>query len=275
MPGKSLRQREFGFRIWSREPLLMTASHHHNDIEINVVERGAVTYLFAGRTVEVHEQQVLVFWAATPHRMTVCAPNTYVHWITLPLAWMLQNHGLANFGRDLLRARPAPDPMQADDPARLRRWEDDLARGGEHRAVALLELEARLRRLALERLIARELPAVRERSRPPESKAALIARFLAAHFTEPIGVDDAARHANVHPHYAMAIFKEAFGVGIAEYVTQHRVAHAQQLLATTDHSVLDIALQSGFGSASRFYEAFKQVCGVAPRTYRRELRTNA
>jgi len=268
MPAQSLRQHEFGFRVWSRTPLLMDASHHHNDIEINFVERGAITYLFAGRTVVVREGQVLPFWAAMPHRMTACAPDAFVHWITLPLAWMLQNHALAKFCRAMLRGLPTPYSMQQDDAARLRRWQDDLALGGEHRAVAMLEVEARLRRLALEQ------PTAGERSAHPESRAVRIARFIAAHFTEPIGVDDVARHASVHPHYAMAIFKEAFGVGIVEYLTQHRVAHAQQLLATTDHNVLEIALQSGFGSASRFYEAFKQVCGTAPLAYRRELRRN-
>jgi transcriptional regulator GlxA family with amidase domain len=73
----------------------------------------------------------------------------------------------------------------------------------------------------------------------------------------------------------MTIFREAFGVGIVDYVTQHRVAHAQQLLATGDLNVLDVAMQSGFGSASRFYEAFKQVCGTTPLAYRRELRRTA
>ena len=125
-----------------------------------------------------------------------------------------------------------------------------------------------MRRLALERTE----PARRRAA--PASKAAVIARFVASHFTEPLSIDAVAHHSHVHPHYAMAVFKEAFGVGIIEYATQHRIAHAQQLLATTDLSVLDIALQSGFGSASRFYEAFKQVCGVTPLAYRRELRAN-
>lgn len=270
MPVKSLRQREFGFRIWSREPLLMNASHHHNDIEINFVERGAVTYLFAGRTVEVHTGQVLVFWAAVPHRMIASAPQSYLHWITLPLAWLMQNHGLAEFCRSLLHGVPAPHRMHDDDPARLRRWEGDLALGGEHRAVALLEIEARLRRIALQ-----EPAAPASSSALPDARAAAMARFIAAHFTEPICVDDVARHASVHAHYAMTIFREAFGVGIVDYVTQHRVAHAQQLLATGDLNVLDVAMQSGFGSASRFYEAFKQVCGTTPLAYRRELRRTA
>jgi transcriptional regulator GlxA family with amidase domain len=58
--------------------------------------------------------------------------------------------------------------------------------------------------------------------------------------------------------------------GILDYLTQYRVAHAQRLLVTTDLPVLEIALACGFNSLSRFYAAFKKICGRSPRTYRQE-----
>jgi AraC-like DNA-binding protein len=266
----SNRQREFGFRLWNREPALMDASHHHNDIELNFVSSGAVTYLFAGRLVRVRASEVLIFWATAPHRMTEREPGTHMHWVTMPLAWVLHGHGLAHFGRAMLEGRPLLFPAGADEATTLLRWEADLAAGGERRAIALLELEARLRRFMLGR---RSEPGSAA-SRRPASKAMRMARFLAAHFTEPIDIEDVAAHVHLHPNYAMAVFKEAFGIGIVEYVTQHRVACAQQLLAASDLGVLDIAMRAGFGSASRFYEAFKQFCGVAPLAYRRDLRSD-
>lgn len=244
----------------------MDASHHHNDVELNYVAEGAVTYVFAGRIVRVAAGETLAFWATAPHRMTERAAGTQMHWVTMPLAWALHNPGLSHFGRAMLEGRTLLFPAGMSAATDLVRWETDLACGGERRAIALLELEAHLRRLMLGR---RSEPAAS--SRRPTNKALRMARFLAARFTDAVSVDDVARHVNLHPNYAMAVFKEAFGVGIVEYVTQHRVAHAQQLLAATDHSVLDIAMQSGFGSASRFYEAFRQVSGMTPLAYRREL----
>jgi transcriptional regulator GlxA family with amidase domain len=46
---------------------------------------------------------------------------------------------------------------------------------------------------------------------------------------------------------------------------QHRLFHARRLLATTDRKLLDIAMEreSGFGSASRFYESFTRACVFA------------
>ncbi|MHB0958716.1 MAG: helix-turn-helix domain-containing protein [Pirellulaceae bacterium] len=54
-----------------------------------------------------------------------------------------------------------------------------------------------------------------------------------------------------------------------KYVTEHRLAHAQRLLVTTEELIVNIAFSSGFGSISRFNEAFRQSFGCTPRAYRR------
>jgi transcriptional regulator GlxA family with amidase domain len=43
----------------------------------------------------------------------------------------------------------------------------------------------------------------------------------------------------------MTLFRRQFGISLTSYLTQYRVSHAQRLLATTDDSVLQIALASG------------------------------
>jgi transcriptional regulator GlxA family with amidase domain len=56
------------------------------------------------------------------------------------------------------------------------------------------------------------------------------------------------------------------------YVTRLRVSRAQQLLATSDDKVVDVALSSGFNSLSRFNDVFKKSCGSSPREYREHCR---
>jgi len=56
------------------------------------------------------------------------------------------------------------------------------------------------------------------------------------------------------------------------YVTRLRVSRAQQLLATSDDKVVDVALNSGFNSLSRFNDVFKKACGSSPRAYRERCR---
>ena len=67
----------------------------------------------------------------------------------------------------------------------------------------------------------------------------------------------------------MALFQRTFGTTLIKYVTEHRLSHAQRLLVTTQDSIVNIAFSSGFGSLSRFNEAFRQSCGCTPREYRR------
>ena len=50
-----------------------------------------------------------------------------------------------------------------------------------------------------------------------------------------------------------------------------RVYHAQRLLSSTNSKIMDIALESGFGSLSRFNANFKEFCGVSPKAYRQSL----
>jgi len=59
---------------------------------------------------------------------------------------------------------------------------------------------------------------------------------------------------------------------MVDCLTQHRVSHAQRLLATTDDLIIDVALNAGFGSLSRFHDAFKRWCGCPPKQYRKQHR---
>jgi AraC-like DNA-binding protein len=70
----------------------------------------------------------------------------------------------------------------------------------------------------------------------------------------------------------MSLFKKALGITLIDCVTQHRVSHAQRLLATTDEKIIEVALNSGFTSLSRFHEAFKRACGCTPKDYRKNHR---
>ena len=55
---------------------------------------------------------------------------------------------------------------------------------------------------------------------------------------------------------------------LGRYLTRLRVCQVQYLLMSTDWEVSRIAFETGFGSLSRFYEAFKAVSGRTPRQYR-------
>src|SRR5699024_6309232 len=76
--------------LWCRRgsPPRMESMHRHNDIEINVVLRGRLQYVFAGRPLAVREGQIAAFWAAQPHGLIDSRPGD-VAWVHVPLPTVL------------------------------------------------------------------------------------------------------------------------------------------------------------------------------------------
>lgn len=255
--------------------------HRHNDLELNYIEHGAVTYLFGGSRVTFHANELAVFWAAMPHRLLEAELDSKMHWLEMPLVtfldWslpvgitslLLGGHILIDCDSAVTCARP--------DLASFTRWRDDLSDTHDEEScrIVLLELEARLRRLARTQTIAYRSTRNEVAGHAVSanmSKAEQMALFISKQFADPLTSEDVAAHVKLHPKYAMQLFRQKFSLTIVDYLTQQRVAHAQQLLVTTDQDVLDVAMACGFGSLSRFYAAFKEACGIAPRAYRESL----
>ncbi len=64
-------------------------------------------------------------------------------------------------------------------------------------------------------------------------------------------------------------FKAAMGTTPHQYVQQRRIALARRLLAGTDASVAQIALEAGYANQAHFATAFRAATGSTPSDYRR------
>jgi AraC-like DNA-binding protein len=248
--------------------------HRHNEVELQMIERGSLTYLFAGGRIDREPGTLAVFWGAMPHQLTRVEKGTIANWLTIPLAWFLEWQMPAPFSRAILDGRIVLEPDRARagiDIESFHRWQADLAtKLPERRKLVLLETEARLRRLALtlDSKTARAKKFALPQRASGAGKVDQMAAYIAEHYSEELRVTDIARHAGLHPDYATTLFRKTCGMGLVDYINQHRISHAQRLLATTDMKILQIAFESGFGSASRFYAAFMSECGQSPKQYR-------
>jgi AraC-like DNA-binding protein len=269
----------YGFTCVRWRPTRMRRPDHHNEIELNLLPRGWVTYLLGGRQVRVEAGRLHAFWAAIPHQVVDFGGGRDYFVATIPLAWFLQCRLPDRMVQPLLRGELLSDPTTsrgALDAALFAQWITDLRDpSAEMPRAALIEMEARLLRMAA------ALPAERddpERRRRPVTGAGGLNRvermacLIAQRYREKLTVDEIARAAGLHPNYAMGLFQRTLGATIVDCLTSHRVAHAQRLLATTDAKVVDVAFDSGFTSLSRFNEAFRQACACSPREYRRRHR---
>ncbi len=258
----------FGLQSWRWQPALMPLPHRHSDVELNLLLEGTVTYVHRDRFVTLAPHQLAIFWAAIPHQLIERDADCDFCILTLPLDMLLAWRLPPPFVQSLLMGElfVNGDPISAlVDSLQVPRWHEELAAG--FPAVVLMEMEARLLRWAMTWHTAPKGVTAIE----ADSKASLMARYIVENYAEPLTVDAVARTAGLHPNYAMTCFKQTFGMTILEYTLQYRVAQAQRLLVTTDASVLEIAMQSGFGSLSAFYAAFGRYAGQAPRALRQSL----
>jgi AraC family transcriptional regulator, melibiose operon regulatory protein len=252
------------FRVWQATPEVMPVPHVHADMEANVLLTGAMRYFFAGRFYDVTPNDFTIFWAGMPHRLISVAPETEYVCMTLPLAWFLSWNLEKAFTHHLLTGGIATIPAER---VTIKRWiADSQSQTPERAHIALLEVEATLRRMALDTL-SETLPLVT--SPQIEVKTAeRIAAFVAEHYQEELAIQKIATHFRIHPHYAMTVFKNHCGLTLGEYLVRLRISHAQRLLLTTDWTVERIGLACGFGSSRRFFANFSRIVGTTPRRYR-------
>lgn len=274
-------EKSLGLSAWHGQAQPMERSHRHNDVEFNLIEEGFMTYIIGGRPVTLSAGRLVLFWAAIPHQTVRTAPDTTVWWLTVPLALFLRWHLPEQLTSSVLVGYPVLDAEPVDillDQVRFRQWHADLATGCEDsRVIVSLEVEARLRRLACSlatspALSSTDMDAPRPARGDSLDKVEDMARYIAEHSSEPLRVDHIAATVGLNASYAMSLFRKTLGMTLVTYLTHYRIANAQRLLATTNASVLDIALNCGFGSTTRFYVAFKRICGRPPREYRQALR---
>ena len=93
--------------------------------------------------------------------------------------------------------------------------------------------------------------------------------YLEVHFRERIDLATLAHEAGFHPMYFSAIFKRATGESYVQKLSHLRLEYAASLLAN-NYSVSYACFESGFGSLSNFFTAFKKKYGVSPKEYTRE-----
>jgi AraC-like DNA-binding protein len=83
------------------------------------------------------------------------------------------------------------------------------------------------------------------------------------------GVGALARRAGLSPFHFLRTFERVVGVTPHQYVRRTRLRHAAIRLVTQGATVLDIALECGFGDVSNFNRAFRAEFGMAPTDLRR------
>lgn len=100
------------------------------------------------------------------------------------------------------------------------------------------------------------------------ARALLIATQL---YLDPeLTVQRLAKRLHVPARKLSLAINESQGMNVSQYVNGFRLAHAADLLETSDDSVTKVMAQSGFLTRSNFYREFQRVFGKTPAAYRQD-----
>ncbi|MDR2535451.1 MAG: response regulator [Treponema sp.] len=96
--------------------------------------------------------------------------------------------------------------------------------------------------------------------------------WIHRHFTEDINMSVAANHVSVNYTYFSEKFKEHTGCNFNEYLKQLRITTAKKLLEQGFYKVYEVARRSGYRDVKYFLKSFKEITGLSPGEYRRNIR---
>jgi AraC family transcriptional regulator, transcriptional activator FtrA len=104
-----------------------------------------------------------------------------------------------------------------------------------------------------------------------DNRLADVIAELSARLHEPLTIAMMAQRAAMSPRNFIRRFQEATGSTPLDWLIDARLAHARELLESTDLAVEDVARRSGFGAAATLRHHFRRKMALSPVEYRQRF----
>ncbi len=93
--------------------------------------------------------------------------------------------------------------------------------------------------------------------------------ILRENSNEPFSLNDLAEFVGVHPTHLARTFRQFEHCTIGDYIRKIRIENARQQILSSNESLVEIALNTGFADQTHFTRSFKNVTGMTPAEFRR------
>ncbi|ASP40362.1 AraC family transcriptional regulator [Bacterioplanes sanyensis] len=242
--------------------------HSHEDYVLTLLLAGYVT-LDNQQPVLITPGCMTLVPSGTPHAL-LSGQDMQVHWLSFSLA----SH-LSGEQQELMRpfqlVRQGALPIVKIEPQRLT-W---LASVFEQLQMALEQNFPATVINSLVTLIlheARWAAQVDHTSLSPDTHLGKAMSFIEQHSQAAISLKDVAAAVHLSPAHLATKMKQATGYSVGQWIIKHRLRHACERLAGTDHPVEKIVHMLGWKDVTHFIRQFKKAYGVTPAAWRRQRR---
>lgn len=99
-----------------------------------------------------------------------------------------------------------------------------------------------------------------------------ILEYADENYHSKLTLGEIAEKENLSLSYLSHAFKDALGISFQEYLKHKRFENASRLLQSSEMTLLDISIASGFSDVRYMMKAFSEIAGCTPAEYRRNYR---
>ena len=261
--------------------------HWHDEFELGYISGGSVVYQTSGLTVTLHEGDGIFINSGVLHYLHPLEPCREAR---LQTQFFDKSFLAGSLGSllDIKYVAPVLDqrqleavPLYRSDPE-SKGFLECLQKGVELCSRKEEFFELRLRNLFSELWESIYRWAAQKESSTPSVRRSIeddrikqMMRYVQAHFSEKISVSSIAASIPISERECYRLFQNSMGITPIEYLISVRLQNAQSLLMNTNKSILDIALETGFGSSSYFGKIFRSHHRLTPAQYRNLSRQKA
>lgn len=105
-----------------------------------------------------------------------------------------------------------------------------------------------------------------------EEKLKEVLKYIQANYRETLSIEELADVCHFSQTHFMNFFKRYAGMTCVEYINHYRITRAAAELVETDKQVMDIAMEHGFKNISYFNKLFRERFAMTPKSYRKNSR---
>jgi AraC-like DNA-binding protein len=252
--------------VWCyRNPTTSNRRHHHAELELNLVTRGSGTYLLANRRYQIRPGDLLWLFPAQEH-VLINYTKDFEMWIAV-FRQRLVKRAAIDPSECLLLQEEAPETccrrLTRKDLGRMEELFAEIAATRDRPSLLNAGLSYAL--LHAWRCFERAAEVTVRDVHPAVERAA---RLIRDGSTE-LSLEELAHHAGLSPARLSRLFKEQTGFAMVDFRNRLRVQRYLEVYGTGQRrTMLDAALEAGFGSYPQFHRVFKSVLGCSPARYR-------
>jgi AraC-like DNA-binding protein len=259
--------KELNGNLWSyRNPGRRHAMHRHAELEFNLVTRGRGLYLLENRKYEIGRGDLLWLFPAQEH-VLIEQTLDFEMWIGVLKPQAIRQVAANPKAKILLQQNPAGEFCRRLSQNALLRLEELFAEiVASQNDTSLFNAGLNYALLASWRHFLGSSDVPLHDVHPAVERAARLIRGE----NTGLKLDELARRSGLSAHRLSRLFKQQTGVPLVDFRNRQRIEKFLRLYGPGQRrTMLDAALESGFGSYAQFHRVFKDVTGHSPREHRR------